>query len=185
LVLEALSSQDLWASIASNTSLGACPPTVGGSNDQGWGRETYELSSSVSGATGNPFEERAALTFDTTVLPVSVTTQLVRLRVTHVSVEGDSLPVELWGGSQPLFGPSIEAAEFDAGTELMSTESMSDIVSNGEASFGIGGPLINKGGLTQFVMRLNDSCPYDDTRWKYHTPESTTSPPILTVHYLP
>ena len=184
-MLEALSSQDLWATLTSNASLAECPPTSGGNNNGGWGQQTDKLLSGLLGGGGNPFEDRGAISFDTSVISPTATVQTAQLTVTHVSVQGVELPVEVWGGVQPLFGATVDIGEFDVASELLATKSMTDILSAGQFQAFTSQSQINKSGLTQFLMRLQATCPYGDARWEYETPESAGAPPQLVINFLP
>jgi len=184
LVLEALSSQDLWATIVSDASLAECPPAVGAYLDT-W-EETAYVSSAIHGGTGNPIEARGALSFDTSALPESTTLPLLAtLRVVHDTIEGAELPVEVWGGVQPLFGATVDVGEFGVGQQLLASRPMSEIASSGFAEFTLPTPQINTAGSTQFVLQIDQDCPFSNSAWRYFTAQSTINRPTLTIDYLP
>jgi len=165
-----------------------CPPDVGpnwvsGDSSDSWTIEAYMISDA------EPSRRNGYLSFDTAGINAA-SIELAGVRVFHGDFQGQNDSVQLWGGTQPIFGPELDTSDWEAGTSLLDTETAADIIAQGYAQFMVGADQVNTSGDSQFVLQLDRLCPFPsggNNYWQMSAPSNSSPPlrPKLRVVYTP
>lgn len=131
---------------------------------------------------------RTYVSFDTSALDDDA---LISSAVLQLKTESDNSAtdfyVQIYGDSQPIWGASLETADWGCGTDFLTQWDSTNYVDETYVNFDISTEQINKAGRTQFEIisnrELDDTTPTGEEYVDFHSADSTGNEPKLVVTY--
>jgi len=107
------------------------------------------------GSTGYYYINRIYVSFDTSLIPDGATVTSANLYMKTTSTDGSvtDFYVKVYGGTQPIYGSSLETGDWGCGTSYQSQWYTSNWQANTWISWSISTSQVNKQGRTQFELK--------------------------------